>query len=239
MSSEQEQSEYGPGLSALADGQASADETKALCRAWNDKGSARQDWHLYHLIGDTLRSAELARSPDHDQKFLERLSERLKLEPVVLAPHPAAPHAQRQGLRSVRKQWLGLTAVAAGFALVTGALLVMQNNRVWDPQAVGADQLAQSHGAEQANVVAGAEKNAMARAQAVRVQGLVAQPGASVDGRSQLASSAASTNAANGPLMRDPRLERYLRAHKEYGAGAGLEMSAGYLRNASFDAQQP
>lgn len=239
MSSQQEQSEYGSDLSALADGQASADELKELCKVWKDKDRARQDWHLYHLIGDTLRSDELARDPGHDQKFLERLSERLALEPVALAPHPVVTSGREENSRSARRHWLGLTAVAAGFALVAGALLVMQNNGVWEQQAVGASQLAQVKGAEKTAVTAASEKSGMTRSVAELEKPPVAQSGAKIGERTKLASSQSSPSALNGPLLRDPRLERYLRAHKEYGAGAGLEMSTGYLRNASLEAQQP
>lgn len=42
---------------------------------------AIQTWHTYHVIGDVLRSAELAPSSS-DQAFLERLERRLAQEPV-------------------------------------------------------------------------------------------------------------------------------------------------------------
>lgn len=239
MSSQQEQSEHGLGLSALVDGEATADEVKALCKVWKDKDGARQDWHLYHLIGDTLRSDELAQTPNHDRKFLERLSERLAHEPVVLAPYPAVTDGQGQALRSIRKHWLGLSAVAAGFALVAGALLVLQNNAVWEQQTDGAGQLAQANASVEERVVASAGKNEMVQPVAGRDQTQVDQSSGKTGERIELASSVSSTNRATGQLIRDPRLERYLRAHKEYGAGAGLGMSTGYLRNASFDAQQP
>lgn len=240
MSSQQEPSEHGPSLSALVDGESSADEVKALCEVWKDKDGARQDWHLYHLIGDTLRSDELAQTPSHDRKFLERLGERLALEPVVLAPHPAvAADEQGQSLRSIRRHWLGLTAVAAGFALVAGALLVLQSNGVWEQQADGAAQMAQANASSKEKIVAVAGKNELVPSVAGREQTQMAQSGDKTGERTELASSVSPMNGANGPLILDPRLERYLRAHKEYGAGAGLGMSTGYLRNASFDAQQP
>lgn len=237
MSSQQEQSEHGPRLSALTDGESNADEVKVLCAAWKDDERARQDWHLYQLIGDTLRSNELAQAPEHDSKFLQRLSERLALEPIVLAPHPAMIGGH-EAFRSIRKHWLGLSAVSAGFLLVAGALLVMQGNGVWE-QADGANRLAQADASANTKVTAVAGANKVGSSIGERGSNLVAQATAKGGERTELASSESYANRGNGPLIRDAQLERYLRAHKEYGAGAGLGMSTGYLRNASFDAQQP
>ena len=44
--------------------------------------------------------------------------------------------------------------------------------------------------------------------------------------------------ASNGqPMMiRDPRLDELLAAHKQYGSTSALQMPAGFLRNATFEA---
>ena len=80
---------------------------------------AVQTWHAYHVIGDVLRSSELAPSSS-DHAFLERLERRLASEPVrpitvqgdqvapvsgaisanasVLATNgPPSPHGRRRG----------------------------------------------------------------------------------------------------------------------------------------------
>jgi len=105
-------------LSALADGDADAAEN--ACRLWRDDPAARQAWHAYHLIGDVLRSDELARAPARDAAFLAGLRERLSAEPVVLAPDAPAPRAPR------RQAWLMPAAAAAGFVAVAGVLVVMR-----------------------------------------------------------------------------------------------------------------
>ena len=56
------------GLSAAADGD--ADALGAACLAWRDDAAARSTWHAYHLIGDVLRSGELATTPQRDAAFL-------------------------------------------------------------------------------------------------------------------------------------------------------------------------
>jgi sigma-E factor negative regulatory protein RseA len=100
-------------LSALMDGDAQA--LSAACAAWRNDADARGHWHAYHLIGDVLRSDELARLPAADARFLSVLRERLAAEPVVLAPSPqAAP----------RRRWLAPAAAAAGFVVVAGVLVV-------------------------------------------------------------------------------------------------------------------
>ena len=68
-------------LSALADGE--ADAAQAGCALWRDDAEARATWHTYHLIGDVLRSDDLAAQPARDAAFLAALRERLAAEPTV------------------------------------------------------------------------------------------------------------------------------------------------------------
>lgn len=103
-------------LSALMDGDAQA--LAAACAAWRDDADARAQWHAYHLIGDVLRSEELAQSPAADARFLSALRVRLSAEPVVLAP------AARSVTAAPRRRWLAPAAVAAGFVVVAGVLVV-------------------------------------------------------------------------------------------------------------------
>jgi sigma-E factor negative regulatory protein RseA len=113
-------------LSALLDGQAQAGDAQAVqraCTLWRDSGQARQDWHAWHLIGDVMRSEELAQLPSRDAAFLARLRERLADEPVVLAPAAAVPVAPAVA-RGWRQTWLTPAAVAAGFVAVASVLLV-------------------------------------------------------------------------------------------------------------------
>jgi sigma-E factor negative regulatory protein RseA len=107
-------------MSALADGEAQAlDEG---CAQWRDDPLARQDWHAWHLIGDVMRSEELATTPQRDAAFLQGLRARLAHEPVVLAPTPAP--AARQATQS----WLMPSlAAAVGVVVVAGALVASRS----------------------------------------------------------------------------------------------------------------
>ena len=120
--------EPGGWLSALADGDAQAVEK--ACRQWRDDAQARKTWHTYHLIGDVMRSEELARPAAGDAAFLAGVRTRLAAEPVVLAPAPVAVPARR------RQRWLLPVAAAAGFVMVAGVLVVA---RIGGPGTVPAD----------------------------------------------------------------------------------------------------
>lgn len=110
-------------LSAAVDGD--ADALARACQALRDGDEAtgrrtRDDWHAYHLIGDVLRSSELASSPRHDATFLAGFRERLAAEPVVVAP--VAPAVVPRAVR-----WrVPAAAVAsmAGVAVVAGVLVM-------------------------------------------------------------------------------------------------------------------
>ena len=112
-------------LSAFADGR--ADAAAAACKAWREDAGARRAWHTYHLIGDVLRSEELARPATADAAFLNRLRERLADEPVVLAPEPAAVAVPALPTRRMPR-WVVPSAVAAGFVAVAGVLVVTRMN---------------------------------------------------------------------------------------------------------------
>lgn len=101
-------------LSALADGDAGA--VQRACDRWAADEQARRTWYSYHLIGDVMRSEDLASSPVRDAAFLAGFRARLAAEPVVLAPV-----AMRR-----RQPWLVPMAAAAGFVAVAGVMVVFQ-----------------------------------------------------------------------------------------------------------------
>lgn len=121
-------------LSALADGEAQSPEVARACAAWRDQPDARASWHAYQLIGDVMRSEDLAKAGS-GEAFLKNFRERLAAEPVVLAP--AAAQAQRPAVADKvvsldaarplkRRAWAGPMGVAAGFVLLVGAMLSSQ-----------------------------------------------------------------------------------------------------------------
>lgn len=130
MSSEQSVGSNGAEeFSALVDGELSTDGVARACASWRSDARSRQTWHAYHLIGDVLRSDDLATRPARDADFLNRLRERLADEPVVLAPAtmPAAAAPPEMGSRRAMRHWRAGAAVAAGFVAVAGVLVVMRS----------------------------------------------------------------------------------------------------------------
>jgi sigma-E factor negative regulatory protein RseA len=111
-------------LSALVDGQATAADVDALCARWRGDMQVREQWATYHLIGDVLRSEDLASRPARDEAFLQSLRQKLAAEPVPLAPRPAAQ------AKSGRLRWQAATAAAAaGFVVVAGVLVMTRPDR--------------------------------------------------------------------------------------------------------------
>jgi sigma-E factor negative regulatory protein RseA len=188
-------------LSALVDGEADAVAAGEGVSRWREDEDAKATWHAYQLIGDVLRSEDLAAGPagQRDRAFLQRLHARLIEEPTVLAPAPNLPQAPPdQGRAGVLHRWAVPLGVAAGAALVMGTLLVVRQG----PQADGA-------------VLADAKS------------GLAQQP-------VELAAVAGSSSSP--VLLRDPRLDRYLAAHKQFQSANAMGPSTGFIRSATYDA---
>ncbi|MBA3623555.1 MAG: sigma-E factor negative regulatory protein [Methylibium sp.] len=201
-------------LSALADGQADAALAASLSVAWRDEPGVRERWHAYHLIGDVLRSDDLA-ACGHDAAFLQRLRSQLEREPVVLAPSTVRPFAETATVNRARagggllRRWATPAAVAAGFVAVAGVLTVTRMPIA--PDAAG-PQLAQ---ATPSLAVPG-------------VPGLVG-PVAVVD------TAPEREESVGGVLIRDARLDQYLTAHKQFGGSSALGVPSGFLRSATFE----
>ena len=118
-------------LSALADGELDPGQSAAICSAWGADARLQGHWHAWHLIGDVLRSEDLAAASRSDRRLLEAIRLRLREEPVVLAPEPAA--ARRVG---VARRWAATGAVAAGALLVVGTFVVLQPSGSPAPETI-------------------------------------------------------------------------------------------------------
>lgn len=173
-------------ISALFDGEGQATELERLCQQWADEDT-RADWHAWSLMGDVLRSDDLAQSPSDDAQFLAGIRQRLAQEPVVLAPAAMvqkaqdavqAPIPQR---RVATRYWLGSAAVAASVAVAVGS---------W-----------------------------------------VRQPEALVQVHAPALAQVAPPTDVNTPMpmtmVRDPELDRYLAAHRQYVQGPALAAPGG------------
>ena len=208
-------------LSALADGELGPAAVASACTQWRDDGEVRAAWHTYHLIGDVLRSEDLAIEPSRDAAFLAAVRDRLSREAVVLAPVPAneraggrwAPfHSSGRHVASGRRwPWVVSTAVAAGFVGVIGTLTV---SRQAGPEPAQAPTLASAGSPAQIAATGGAA-------------GSVATPTTSDSAPARVLALDESG------VVRDPTLDIYLAAHKQFAGSTALGVPSAFLRSAT------
>lgn len=205
-------------LSALMDGDCDRDQVAQACRLWRQDAQAREQWHAFHVIGDVLRSDDLAQQAHKDAAFMQSLRVRLAQEPVVLAPmaRPADDHHLRQDYAALDaapavansdiapagsprrsfmhlRRWTTPVGMAAGVALVAGAVLVTRPGGL-----------------------PGAGENTLATATTSRTD------------------SARSTRVT--PPRIDPELVRYLDAHQQFPGTTALNgPTPVLLRSASYE----
>ncbi|MCM5680858.1 sigma-E factor negative regulatory protein [Schlegelella sp. S2-27] len=207
-------------LSALCDGEVEADDLHSVLAAWRDPSERMatcEVWHAYQLIGDVMRSDDLA-GRGRDGEFLSRLRERLTEEPVVMAPSATPGEAAGPAVlvgnggaatRARRRSWTAPVATAAGVMAVAGVLVV---TRLSDP-----------------SVLPGAGATLVQAPAAATVAAASAVPAPRPAGAEQIVVT------ANGPLLRDARLEQYLAAHKQFGGSSALGVPSGFLRGATYE----
>ena len=206
-------------LSALADGQLPADQwASTLDFAAEDEG--HEAWQLYHLVGDVLRSPELAPRADGGD-FMARLRQQLAQEPppvwaaqaiktTTIAPSIAPPQpvftaasVPIQAANDPVFRW----KMVAGLASLAAVVMV-----VWSISSALYDR---SAGAQMASVPA-----------MVPTVAMVVNPSSTL---------AAADGQAPQIMIRDPRLDELLAAHKQFGGASALQLPAGFLRNATFE----
>jgi sigma-E factor negative regulatory protein RseA len=85
-------------LSSLMDGELGSEEAARLLASLRGDAGLRGQWADFHLVGDALRSGEVASV--HSTAFCARVAELLALEPTIVAPRAAArlPSALRRYL---------------------------------------------------------------------------------------------------------------------------------------------
>ncbi|HXZ08753.1 MAG TPA: sigma-E factor negative regulatory protein [Paraburkholderia sp.] len=117
VSMQSQASSRGERLSAFVDGELSGEEHLNLNKFIAELDHEdRAVWSHYHLIGDTLRSDDLAVNPAASHAFLAGFSARFEAEAHMLAP-TAMPVAKR--LLSLRRRVVPAFAVAAAAATLT------------------------------------------------------------------------------------------------------------------------
>lgn len=200
-------SSRGEQLSAFVDGEMAGGEQhlNAIFSALDQEG--RTAWSSYHLIGDVLRSDDLAMSPAASQSFMAGFAARFEAEPHVLAPAalPAAAHEGRVSrMLALRRRVVPSLAVAAAAATLTWIVM---------PQMRGVGMA----GAPQVASVRSAGDNV----QRVAMNTTPVQTAAPQDGN----------------IIRDARLDEYLEAHQQFAQQPIMTDSMPFIRSAALTTQ--
>lgn len=193
-------------VSALADGQLRGEAFARAVESACEDPEARAAWGAYHLAGDVLR---FGASPGRssDDEFVARWRERLARENAMGVP--------------------ALDSIAAGAR-----------------GAAAAPRKAANDGTFRWKAAAGFASVAAVAAIGWNIVATV--PGATPSSRLALAPApvqqpAPATVATAGGeqrqvMIRDPRLDELLAAHRQAGGASALQMPAGFLRNATYEA---
>ncbi len=192
-------------MSALADGQLRGDEFAQALRTCQMDGAALSSWNTYHLIGDVLRSPESEAFPMASGAELDFLGRLNKR----LAQEPGVPRP-------------------ADMQEATSAEALRAAAGVTHPRA-----RASNDGIFRWKLVAGLASLAAVSAIAWNASGL--SGAVSSPQLVQASSAQVVVSSPQGPMVRDPRLEELLAAHKQLGAASALQEPSGFLRNATFE----
>ena len=197
-------------VSSLLDGEMSDTQLDELmARLKTEEGKQiRQAWDNYHLLGDVLRSDDLAVSFSAD--FSAKIAASLDAEPVLVAPKSLQTPINDANRLQKSRYW-ALTSVAAtimlGFLMAPQIIPLLRSSGASDSSLVKQDQADQ-----------------------------FAAPGLKLASNSN--ANQASKDAEFAPklenqveMLRDPRLDSYLLAHQK--ASPSLDNGARYIQRAN------
>ncbi len=192
-------------ISALIDGELPSQELQRVAEQWRTQASVRADWYTFHLIGDVLRSEDLASTASHDSRFLKTFTERLAGEPVVLAP--ASMHAK--WVNRLTRPWLWSSAAAIGSVVMGATLwLGLTLSPAGAPEMLTSVRLMPPISSS-LSVASGSTSSGL-------LPPLERYP-------------------RQGDLLRDAQLDHYLAAHQQFVGTSALGAPSGFIRNVAVD----
>jgi sigma-E factor negative regulatory protein RseA len=192
-------------VSALADGQLRGEAFARAVEAVSDDAQARAAWCNYHLVGDALRFGAGV-GRSSDDAFVDRFRARLAQENALGVP----------AIDSIAAGARGSFAAAGKPAANDGSFR-------WKAVAGFASFAA----------VAAIGWNMIGATTAPAQPQMAAAPAAAPG--QPAAGLAIATNDPRGAMIRDPRLDELMAAHRQFGGTSALQMPAGFLRNATFE----
>ncbi|MFZ3128738.1 MAG: sigma-E factor negative regulatory protein [Rhodoferax sp.] len=196
----------GERLSALVDGGLQGDDCAQALASLLSEPQSVHTWHAYHVVGDVLRSGELAPTTD-DFAFWAKLERQLAQQPQrPRAVDEALGSLAQDGGRDVvfKTPTDGANAPVFRWKLVAGlactALVGVVGLNLWG-------QMAPS----------GAAQLAVAPVPSVAIPQVVV------------------ADTSVGVMLRDPELDALMAAHQQLGGHSALQVPAGFLRNATYE----
>lgn len=114
-------------LSAFADGELAPEALTQLLADLSREDTLRENWHAYHVVGDVLRSTDLAPSAS-EAAFWDRLEQRLANEPVRPLPAALLSHAVVHKGASANQHWAWLAGAALSIVAVTVSVGLWQRD---------------------------------------------------------------------------------------------------------------
>jgi len=194
-------------ISVMMDGELSQEECGRVLGDIVADRRAIETWHVYQVVGDVMRSPELAPARD-ELKFLERLEKRLAQEPKLPQSVPTADlnagvsdsawaatvGSAKQSANAPVFRWKMLVGVACS------AVVAVVGGGLWNQSEGGrGDEFSKTNQIQtQAPLVVAAETPV-------------------------------------GPMLRDSRLDELMAAHRQLGGHSALQVPAGFLRNATYE----
>lgn len=205
-------------VSMLTDGCLDGEEFTRTVEWLGTTEDALLTWHAYQVVGDVLRSGE-SLVGGCDTAFMQRLRLRLHQEPPLASKIDAAYLIAQNSISTWTGDENSFKTTAANdtrfhWKLVAGlASVVFLSFVAWQVSGIWGDQTVSP---QLARMPVPSVKPEVGSQQATAVVG----------GESQV-------------MIRDRQLDALLAAHKQFGGTSALQMSAGFLRNATFEGGIP
>ena len=117
-------------LSALMDGELDHGQARGAIQSLGGDDASREQWNLYHLIGEVLRGDDLVNAKQHDE-CTSAIFAALTLEPTVLAPQMIKQPVERRTRIALAMAASVITISAVGVVAVQ-----QQNGQVSSVQLV-------------------------------------------------------------------------------------------------------
>ncbi len=208
-------------ISLLMDGQLQGEEFDVVMAQLTASSDACSAWDNYHLVGEVMRSGS-AHARGYDPQFVQRLRAQLAQDTSkIIAVDAVSIRAKEQNASKVTAANDGWWRKVAGLASIALVGVV-----AWQGTVLLGDSSAPTGLAQQGPAPAGK---------------LAAASGAGSASAGAVATTAGAIAASDAmpAMIRDPRLDALLAAHRQFGGTSALQKPSGFLRNATFEESRP